>query len=59
VSKKLGRNESCWCGSGKKFKKCHLNREHEPMPTFEEGKKLYKSLFKLLDKKSIKTLTYA
>ena len=21
--KKIGRNEPCWCGSGKKFKKCH------------------------------------
>lgn len=21
--KKLGRNDSCWCGSGKKYKKCH------------------------------------
>lgn len=21
--KKLGRNEPCWCGSGKKYKKCH------------------------------------
>jgi preprotein translocase subunit SecA len=20
---KLGRNQPCWCGSGKKFKKCH------------------------------------
>jgi preprotein translocase subunit SecA len=20
---KLGRNDACWCGSGKKFKKCH------------------------------------
>jgi preprotein translocase subunit SecA len=20
---KLGRNEPCWCGSGKKFKQCH------------------------------------
>ncbi|MDQ3937304.1 MAG: SEC-C metal-binding domain-containing protein, partial [Chloroflexota bacterium] len=20
---KLGRNEPCWCGSGKKFKRCH------------------------------------
>jgi preprotein translocase subunit SecA len=19
----IGRNELCWCGSGKKFKKCH------------------------------------
>ncbi len=22
----LGRNEPCWCGSGRKFKQCHLNR---------------------------------
>ncbi len=22
-SKKLGRNDPCWCGSGKKYKKCH------------------------------------
>lgn len=24
--KKVGRNDPCWCGSGKKYKKCHLNR---------------------------------
>jgi len=24
VAEKPGRNESCWCGSGKKYKKCHL-----------------------------------
>jgi SEC-C motif len=23
----LGRNEPCWCGSGKKFKKCHLGKD--------------------------------
>jgi preprotein translocase subunit SecA len=23
ASNKLGRNDPCWCGSGKKFKKCH------------------------------------
>jgi uncharacterized protein YchJ len=22
--KKPGRNDPCWCGSGKKYKKCHL-----------------------------------
>jgi uncharacterized protein YecA (UPF0149 family) len=22
-SRKLGRNDPCWCGSGKKYKKCH------------------------------------
>ncbi|MDQ3066431.1 MAG: SEC-C metal-binding domain-containing protein, partial [Actinomycetota bacterium] len=21
--KDVGRNDPCWCGSGKKFKKCH------------------------------------
>ena len=26
---KLGRNEPCWCGSGKKYKKCHLGRENQ------------------------------
>ena len=30
---KLGRNDPCWCESGKKYKKCHLVREREkPMP---------------------------
>jgi len=24
---KLGRNAPCWCGSGKKYKKCHLPLE--------------------------------
>jgi len=23
VRPKVGRNESCYCGSGKKFKRCH------------------------------------
>lgn len=24
---KLGRNDPCWCGSGKKYKKCHMNSD--------------------------------
>jgi hypothetical protein len=24
---KPGRNEPCWCGSGKKYKKCHLSED--------------------------------
>ena len=24
---KLGRNERCWCGSGKKYKRCHLRED--------------------------------
>ncbi|MBI5620786.1 preprotein translocase subunit SecA [Candidatus Gottesmanbacteria bacterium] len=27
VPKKLGRNDPCWCGSGKKWKKCHYPTE--------------------------------
>jgi hypothetical protein len=27
--KNPGRNDPCWCGSGKKFKRCHLARERE------------------------------
>lgn len=26
---KTGRNDPCWCGSGQKFKRCHLGRESE------------------------------
>jgi len=29
LMKKIGRNEPCPCGSGKKFKNCHLGREDE------------------------------
>ncbi len=27
--RKLGRNDPCWCGSGIKYKRCHLNRESQ------------------------------
>ena len=27
--KKLMRNDPCWCGSGKKYKKCHLMIEEK------------------------------
>jgi uncharacterized protein YecA (UPF0149 family) len=27
----LGRNEPCWCGSGKKYKKCHLAEDEKKM----------------------------
>jgi preprotein translocase subunit SecA len=26
---KLGRNEPCWCGSGKKYKKCHMGNDRD------------------------------
>lgn len=28
--KALGRNDLCWCKSGKKFKRCHLDTESQP-----------------------------
>jgi hypothetical protein len=27
VEVELGRNDACWCGSGKKYKKCHLKSD--------------------------------
>jgi len=26
---KLGRNDPCWCGSGKKYKRCHLEADEK------------------------------
>ena len=51
------RNDPCWCGSGKKYKKCHLaadeeaERSHrEPEPERPLGDPFYKTLFqKVLD----------
>jgi hypothetical protein len=28
-AEKPGRNEECWCGSGKKYKKCHLPEDDQ------------------------------
>ena len=28
--KKMSANEPCWCGSGKKYKKCHRDKESKP-----------------------------
>jgi SEC-C motif len=30
VAQNIGRNEPCWCGSGRKFKTCHLNVVAQP-----------------------------
>ena len=35
----IGRNELCWCGSGRKYKKCHLG--HEQLPLSERAGWLY------------------
>ena len=31
---KIGRNDPCWCGSGRKYKKCHLGRHISPVVPF-------------------------
>ncbi|MGI6045986.1 MAG: methionyl aminopeptidase [Eggerthellaceae bacterium] len=33
----LGRNDLCWCGSGKKYKKCHLEMDERLQALAEEG----------------------
>ena len=38
---RLSRNDPCWCGSGKKYKRCHLDRETQtPVQPWEADKKL-------------------
>lgn len=44
-SEKIGRNDPCWCGSGKKYKKCHLHREdQEPIQPWEIDKEFKRVL---------------
>lgn len=40
AKQKLGRNDPCWCDSGKKYKYCHLNRETQtPVKPWEASKR--------------------
>lgn len=32
----IGRNDPCWCGSGLKYKSCHLDRHRQVPPTCDE-----------------------
>lgn len=32
-----GRNDECWCGSGKKYKKCHLDFDERLQDLYEQG----------------------
>lgn len=43
---KLGRNERCWCGSGKKFKHCHLDREQQERISPWDGATKFRQAFK-------------
>ncbi|MFO0727042.1 MAG: preprotein translocase subunit SecA [Myxococcota bacterium] len=33
IAKRPGRNDPCWCGSGKKYKKCHLDDDEKGRAT--------------------------
>ena len=39
VVPKLGRNEPCWCGSGKKYKHCHLRLDETGATSPEDAEK--------------------
>ncbi|WP_307739933.1 methionyl aminopeptidase [uncultured Parolsenella sp.] len=42
-----GRNEPCWCGSGKKYKKCHANEDEKLQELYNDGHEvLVRSLLK-------------
>jgi len=42
---KIGRNQPCWCGSGKKYKKCHLYREEQEQIKPWEAEQSFKKAF--------------
>ena len=42
---KLGRNERCWCGSGKKYKRCHLDRDAQKPLAIQEVLKSIKKTY--------------
>ena len=44
----MERNELCWCGSGKKYKKCHLAFDERLQSMYEQG-------FELPDRASLKS----
>lgn len=54
--KSTGRNDLCFCGSGKKYKKCHLNEdermEHEEFKKQEEALKVAAQEASELDKEN-------
>ena len=49
MNHKIGRNDPCWCGSGIKYKKCHLNRDKQnPLDTWETARAVKKEFDKKL-----------
>ena len=46
---RLGRNDLCWCGSGKKYKHCHWDRSEQPRASFWDGAKALRRRFSTKD----------
>ena len=46
---RLGRNDPCWCGSGLKYKRCHLNREIQAPLDPWEASKAFRAAFSTKD----------
>lgn len=44
--KRIGRNSSCLCGSGKKYKHCCLKNSIDSMTTINDGQSVYKGIGK-------------
>ena len=53
----LGRNQRCWCGSGRKYKVCHLR--HEQLPLEERAAWLYQKAGQDLTEGSFRLLFLA
>jgi hypothetical protein len=45
ADKKLRRNEPCWCGSGQKYKRCHLDRDKAPPVSRQERSQAFQKSF--------------
>lgn len=45
----MDRNALCWCGSGKKWKKCHYPTQH-PLAAYDALRKEYKNKFRIFIK---------
>jgi hypothetical protein len=44
INAKIGRNDPCWCGSGEKYKRCHLGREQlTPANPWQTAKEIQKA----------------
>ena len=49
MKEKIGRNAPCWCGSGKKYKKCHMGRGNQEPLTIWEVEKEQRKFFSTKD----------